>query len=123
MNLLKETKQKLNMLGKNLEDIEWFGSPAYGYSDDISLFKNLSNIDYDDGFGAQEVAKDLVIVGKDFWLDRKEYDGSEWYEEHSSFTIPKKPKKKFIFKRLILPDDYEKYELSRGWNDLETLNK
>jgi hypothetical protein len=122
MNLLKETKEKLNTLGKKLSDIKWFGSSTYGYSEDIELFKKLSDVDYDNGFGSQQVAQDLVIVGKDFWLDRKEYDGSEWYEEHSKFSIPKKPNKKIVFTRIILPINYEKYGLSCGWEELENLN-
>ena len=31
---------------------------------------------------------DLLIVGKDFWLERVEYDGSEWWEFK---TMPREP--------------------------------
>lgn len=64
------------------------------------------------------MAEDLVIVGKDFWLSREEYDGSEWWEEHSKHSIPKKPKKKINFIRLNVGDSG-----LIGWVSLEELNK
>ena len=36
--------------------------------------------EYDSGFGAQEIASDLMIIGEDWWLERFEYDGSEHWE-------------------------------------------
>lgn len=32
----------------------------------------------------------LTLVGEDFWLERKEYDGQEWWEYK---TTPIKPEK------------------------------
>jgi len=46
-------------------------------------------VEYDSGYGATKVAKDLVIVGEDWWLERCEYNGSEWWEFK---TLPVKPK-------------------------------
>jgi hypothetical protein len=38
------------------------------------------NVDYDAGYGGQEIATDLVVVFADgSWLERGEYDGSEWW--------------------------------------------
>lgn len=31
------------------------------------------------GYGAAHVPTDLAIVGKGWWLERGEYDGSEWW--------------------------------------------
>lgn len=33
-----------------------------------------------DGYGAQHVPKDLVLVGEDWWIERYEYDGAEWWD-------------------------------------------
>src|SRR5690606_32307847 len=44
--------------------------------------------DYDPGYGAPEVATDLMVVGDDWWLTRGEYDGSEWWEFN---RLPDKP--------------------------------
>lgn len=43
-------------------------------------------VNYDNGFGGQEVVTDLVILGDNWWLERGEYDGSEWWGFR---TVPK----------------------------------
>lgn len=43
-------------------------------------FEKYSKTEYDDGYGSPKVAEDLLIIGADFWLERHEYDGSEWWE-------------------------------------------
>ena len=86
-NLLKETIETLNYYNKTLDDIEWFGSGKVKLIDDL---KKALNFDYDDGYGGQEVLNDLILVGKDFWLERHENDGSEWWEYK---TLPLKPQK------------------------------
>lgn len=77
-NLLKETEKALKENGKSLSDIEWVGCSLFQI--DIGQFLDLADADYDPGYGAPEVATDLLVVGKDFWLERNEYDGSEWWE-------------------------------------------
>lgn len=86
INLLKETEETLKKNGKSLSDIEWVGCPMFQI--DIGQFLNLADVDYDAGFGAPEVATDLLVVGKDFWLERHEYDGCEWWKFK---TCPAKP--------------------------------
>lgn len=38
------------------------------------------NIAYDAGYGLPFINTKLVIIGPDWWLERHEYDGSEWWE-------------------------------------------
>lgn len=80
-NLLKETVSVLNEHNKTLDNIEWIGSKD-GYIT-LETFKRLADVYYDSGYGAPEVALDLIIVGKDFYMAREEYDGCEWWEYHS----------------------------------------
>jgi hypothetical protein len=100
-NLLKETIEELKNNGKTYKDVLWVGSKN-GYStwDD---FEKVANIEYDNGYGGNEIAMDLWIVGKDFWLERHEYDGSEWWEFKS---IPIKPKAKRKLKS-VLNNNYD----------------
>ncbi len=35
---------------------------------------------YDSGYGSQEIDPSLRVVGIDWWLERAEYDGSEWWK-------------------------------------------
>ena len=86
INLKNETISVLNKNGKTVEDIVWCGGDSIEIP--IDLFWKLADKEYDSGFGGSEVAVDLVIVGKDFWLERHEYDGSEWWEFK---TIPIRP--------------------------------
>ena len=58
----------------------------------ISIMKE-NNKEYDDGYGETEVKDDLQIVGANWWLERHEYDGSEWWEFKSLPTQPEEYKK------------------------------
>ena len=80
MNLLRETLEKLTENNKTPADVRWAGSKDGRYAITWDAFVQLADIVYDDGFGGQEIADDLVVVGDDWWLERHEYDGSEWWE-------------------------------------------
>ena len=94
-----ETIKILEYNGKKLEDLK-FGilsnnnqylnktEDDTGYFT-ISDFIANSNFVYDDGYGGNEINMSIKLIGKDFWLERHEYDGSEWWEYKS---MPKKPK-------------------------------
>jgi len=80
-NLLEETLHKMEYNNKQENDVDWVGSRDGKYAINWNQFKAIGNIKYDSGFGGQEIAPDLVIVFKDgTWLERHEYDGSEWWE-------------------------------------------
>lgn len=81
MNLIKETVECIKRNGYSESDIKWVGSKdgKYGMSWD-SFKKAFEKIEYDCGYGYQEVAEDLVVVGNDWWLERHEYDGAENWE-------------------------------------------
>lgn len=78
MNLLNETIEFLKKNGLTPNDVLWVGSKDL--KTDWDNFANVADIDYDGGFGGQEIAQDLLIVGSDWWMERGEYDGSEWWE-------------------------------------------
>ena len=88
-NLKEETEEVLEENKRSWDDIIWIGS-QYGYID-VEDFKDAADQDYDSGFGEQEVAKDLIIVGRDFIMKRTEYDGSESWdmEMHDQHIKPK----------------------------------
>lgn len=51
-----------------------------GIAISVDKFIELANVLYYDGYGAQEVASDLVLIMNDgSWYERAEYDGSEWW--------------------------------------------
>jgi hypothetical protein len=76
--LIQETKDYIEALGYSKEDIQWIG--GHDFTIPIDCFWKAAPQVYDAGYGSQEVAMDLVIVFKDgSWLERQEYDGSEWW--------------------------------------------
>lgn len=87
MNLLKETMQELKYHKKSIDDIVWIGCEIYEIPKEE--FMKLADKEYDAGYGSQEVATDLVVCGEGWWLERHEYDGSEWWEYKKQ---PKRPK-------------------------------
>lgn len=80
MNLLQETRNALARAGKGPEDVVWCGSKAGAYWFTWAQFEQLTDRDYNDSWGIENVAMDLVVVGADWWLERGEYDGSEWWD-------------------------------------------
>lgn len=80
MNLLKETKKCIQESGHTANDIVFIGSKDGEYSMTWDEFNQVANVEYDDGYGGQEVASDLIVMFSDgIYMTRDEYDGSEWW--------------------------------------------
>jgi hypothetical protein len=87
MNLLDETKGQLNAINKNHNDIVFIGSAESGHCCTWQEFCELADREYDNGFGVQEVAGDLVIIFSDkSFLEREEYDGAENWRHVTTLT-------------------------------------
>ena len=97
MNLLVETIEVLNHYNLTEKDILWVGCPDFYVGADE--FLKIANTEYEEGFGFVEVAEDLLIVGKDWWLERHEHDGKEWWEFK---RFPLKPKRKIKLRALTV---------------------
>ena len=88
VNLLKETLEMLEKNNKKESDVMFvIGLIGDYFKDDErevgcswELFKKYADFSYDDGFGGNNIKMSLKVVGTDFWLERHEYDGSEWWE-------------------------------------------
>lgn len=89
-NLLTETLAMLKDNGKSSQDVTFvrFGEGPFFCSWDE--FVAAADFTYNNGYGGAEVDQGLKIVGADWWLERGEYDGSEWWEFK---TLPTKPEK------------------------------
>lgn len=87
-NLLKETTENLSRYSLTPTDVRWVGGERSNWDDRSKAefcgsweqFAALADFDYDAGFGSEEVNSHLHVVGDDWWLERHEYDGSEWWE-------------------------------------------
>jgi hypothetical protein len=88
-NLLKETVDVLHEIGKSGADVAWIGNRHGTMSIRWDEFEKAAMLcNYDGGYGGQEVASDLIVMGAGgaWWLERGEYDGSEWW---NFMTAPK----------------------------------
>lgn len=111
-NLKYETIKILSKYDKMPQDIKWVGCNSFKIP--IEEFWKLSDRMYDAGYGGQEVAEDLIVVGDDWWLERHEYDGAEWWEYKQ---LPKEPEK-ILSVSTLFPQkdtDYE-YMFLRDFN-------
>lgn len=77
-NLWEETIEELAYHKKGFDDVIAICGNDFQITKED--FEKYSKTNYDSGYGAPEVAEDLLIIGVDFWLERHEYDGSEWWE-------------------------------------------
>ena len=107
-NLLIETISCLNEHGRETSDVLWVGRNYYKWEEKERViykstwddFREKANFRYDSGYGCAEIPSDLIVVGRDFWLERHEYDGSEWWEFKS---MPPEP------------EETRELNFERGW--------
>lgn len=93
-NLLKETLEILTLNDKSPADVLWVGVRKTDKPGEVGTwdqFARLADIDYDSGYGGNEISGGLVVVGADWWLERGEYDGSEWWEFKKLPEAPLEP--------------------------------
>lgn len=88
MNLKQETLEILKDHHKSASSVLFVtnGDRSCSFA---AFLKRAENFEYDPGFGTAEVDLDLKVVGCNWWLERHEYDGSEWWEFK---TLPAKAK-------------------------------
>lgn len=108
MNLYNETTDDLTRYNKTWNDVVWVGSSDGKYIYDKNTLESLFDIEYDSGYGRNYICTDLVICGTDWWMERGEYDGSEWW---NFCTIPQVNPNSTICKVAPLSRDFnELYE-------------
>lgn len=93
MNLLDETKGAISRSGHSTDDVRFVGSRDGELGIPWSQAEKVLDVDYDAGYGGQEIAADLVVVFTDGgFLRREEYDGREWWEYEPPFRVPETQK-------------------------------
>jgi hypothetical protein len=116
MNLLTETIEALKP--REPKDVLWVGTRDVWFTWDE--FAAIADVEYDAGFGAPEVAQDLLVVGNGWWMSRGEYDGSEWWDIH---VPPTRPSRQAPPKSLTIGQaGANGVRCSCGWEDLAVLN-
>lgn len=120
-NLLKETLTKLKIYDKSWEDVKFVLCQDVTFTPEQA--KPMLDFYYDNGYGGQEVDDSLMIVGDDWWLERHEYDGSEWWEFK---RIPKETDKKYYLPKTFQVDDiwyrFKTFRDHHLWTDPENYD-
>lgn len=76
-NFLKETLETIEAAGKTFDDVVFIGDRAGNYCPK-ERFHERANVEYDEDYGAPEIATDVIVMFSDgSWLERFEYDGAE----------------------------------------------
>ena len=109
-NLYDETVTILEIHNKTIADIEYIGSPETKINTHKAL-ELMKKTNYDSGFGGQEIAENLMIIGNGFIMTRGEYDGSEWWNYMQ--TEPSLPQ---------VERDVKSFKADIGWKSLEEIN-
>ena len=110
MNLLEETLYRLSRNDKTWDDVMFVRCGLATFTPEQA--KPMLDFEYDNGYGHQEVDDSLLIVGRDWWMERHEYDGSEWWEFK---CMPKKTDvtdykfKTFKSRDWRKPEEYDDY--------------
>ena len=114
LNFLEETIGEITGNGYKEEDVMFVGSIDGKYRMTWNSFKEKANFIYDCGYGAQEIATDLIVYFYDgTYMDRGEYDGSEWWQYHGLLNFSEE-------------DEYKDFNILGGseymWNSVEMMN-
>jgi len=77
-NLLQETVAALHENGKTTQNVlqVQLRDKACSWN---SFAEMASVFNYNASYGIAYVNLDLIVIGKGWWLERGEYDGSEWW--------------------------------------------
>lgn len=115
MNFLQETVGAIARSGHTPSEITFIGSLDSGHSCTWQEFMNMADFRYDSGYGAQKIARDLVIAFSDkTYMTRSEYDGAEGWNYNLPLVLP--TERKPITRLQVRKDQI-------GWGSLDSINK
>lgn len=103
INFYDEIIKTLEKNNKAINDIVWIGTRKYKVEKDKFL-EDVKNLKYDKGYGIATINMDLIIAGKDWYLERWEYDGSEGFSYVPFLTEPQEEKE--YSRKFIIPDTF-----------------
>lgn len=86
-NLLKETSQKIEDYDHTTDEVN-FVTNGDVYCNWEDFARAAKNYNYEAGFGASQVDRNLKVVGLGWWLERNEYRGNGWWEYKSIPIAP-----------------------------------
>ena len=123
-NLYEETLRIINKFDHTTNNVSWVGTTDGEYAISWEEYRQISDITYNSNFGGTNIPRDLVVVFSDKnWLERREYDGAEWWKYVSTpqksssphkFTLTIDKEGSFIGPRYQITVENEKYSTARS---------
>ena len=80
INLWIETIEKLKIHNLTWDDVKKVIVTNRFVIDKNEFERVASRLNYNAGYGSLVIDPGLKIIGEDWWLERAEYDGKEWWE-------------------------------------------
>lgn len=79
-NLYESTIDSLEGNNKTIKDVKYVKYCDDYYTTIEQFLEVAKDIYYEGGYGHVYINETILIVGFDWWLERNEYDGAEWWE-------------------------------------------
>ena len=107
INARQELLEKLTSIDKQPSDITWMLTYTTDYSSVSKALTTIHDLDftYDSGYGSQKLFG-VVYFNDGTWLERGEYDGSEWWRYVTTPTLEQWKEKYSIEKGYISRFNY-----------------
>ena len=92
-NLWEETINKLKDYGLTWDEVDFVIIDGQCCITKENFEELARKTNYDAGYGTAEIRSDLMLIGWNWWFERREYDGMEWWELQTRPHIPNKFRK------------------------------
>ena len=92
-NLWEETMDVLKNYALTWDEVEYVLLEGQCCITKENFEEVARDTNYDAGYGIPEIRTDLIIMGWNWWLERREYDGMEWWDLKTKPYIPNKFRK------------------------------
>ena len=128
MNVFTELERHFETNGKHNEDVLWYRIYVNDHklTGDGSFTQEhldlMKTIDYDDGYGSQELGGTIVFKDSS-WLERGEYDGSEWWDYKSTPEWSPRAESGDSELSWCWADMGDYYIMSQKWEDVKDHDK
>lgn len=99
--LYLETVEALEKNGHNGDEVIFVTDGIHNcfWLDFVQQLVDQDGVYYDPGYGSVMINLDLKIVGSNWWLERQQYDGKEWWAYKEQPKNPCQPGKLRILER------------------------